>query len=88
MNHKETFQKSPFAKGWLDLVDSAQFQAAANAAMLHFHDCVQPSTDMSSSAASEWRRQGARQFLAILMGLTLNPQQKPPLTGSKLDHTV
>lgn len=88
MNHKVEFQQSPFSKGWTDLTDGPQFQAAAKAAMLHFHSQQPIHSDMASAAATEWRRQGAQQFLDILVSLNINPERRQPPTGKQLDHNA
>lgn len=72
MTYKERFQKSAYSKGWTDLVDGGQFQAAADAALLEYHARFGSPNDMATAAACEWKRQGARDFLVILMELNIN----------------
>ena len=83
---KERFKTSDHAKGWNDLVDSDQFQAAIDAARLEFHASLGTPPDMASAACNEWRRQGARDFLFVLLNLTTTnePTRKP--SGGTLDH--
>lgn len=85
---KERFRKSLHSKGWNDVVDSAQFQSAADAAVLEFHSRLGTPSDMGTSAANEWKRQGARDFLHVLMTLTAEEQPKRKPTSGTLSHTV
>src|SRR5262245_15840605 len=86
VDHKQRFYKSPFAKGWTDLVDGAQFQMASDCAMLALQQTFQPASDMGSAAANESRRQGAIQFLKILRQLGINPPTPPPQNSGQLQH--
>jgi len=85
---RETFRGSPFANGWLDRVDSAQFQAAVQATMLEMNIRNSAPPDMASAASYQFRMEGAKQFLSILMNLTLEePAKRTPLPQN-LDHRV
>lgn len=79
---REKFRKSPHAKGWNDLVDSSQFDAAATASMLHLtQNVLQKPDNTESAAANEYRRQGAVTFLEILVNLnTENEPNKPTVS--------
>lgn len=89
MNPKETFQKSPASKGFTELIDSVQIQAALDAATLQFQSGFMPAPDMATAAANEWRRQGANQFRSIFERLGLPPEQKQKRIREfeNLDHT-
>jgi hypothetical protein len=80
MTHRERFQKSPFAKNWTDLADSDQFQAAADCAMLEFQESFKPASDMGTSAANEWMRQGAVEYLRRLRSIALVTEPKKAKT--------
>jgi len=83
MTPRERFLKSAHGKTWQDLADSAQFQAALDAALLQFTTVTldMPATT-EQAAANEWRRQGAKSVLSTLQNLTLaNEPQKRTSTG-------
>lgn len=83
---RQNFQQGPYAKSWLDLADSAQFQSAAQAALAQMQINLSGAADMGSAAAFHFRMEGAKQFLQVLMSLTEPPKQanKPP--GVNLNH--
>ncbi len=86
---RESFSKSPFAKGWLDLCDSKQFEAAAQAALLEMQLRFRNTTDAGTTVACQKKMEGAIQFLEILTGLTLPPA--PSRAASKnenLEHNL
>lgn len=72
MNPRETFRQSAHAKRWLDVVDGAQFQAAATAAMLHMQFTTPFPQSTVDAQAQAYMMIGAQRFLQILMGLTLS----------------
>lgn len=85
---KQRFCKTTYAKTWTDVVDSPQFKAAADAAILQHGVRLGSPKDMAEAAANEFRRQGARDFLSILCGLAIvdEPEPKPKARG--VDHSV
>lgn len=86
---RETFQKSPYAKGWLDLCDSKQFEAASSAALLEITLRFRNSPDLATSAACQKKLEGALLFLDVLTSLTLPPPNQPgPSSSENLDHRI
>lgn len=67
---RATFQKTIFAKGWQDRVDSDQFQAAATAALMEMMLLNSRTDDLATSAAAQKKIEGALMFLNLLMTLT------------------
>lgn len=75
INPRETFRQSPIGKGWLDLVDSSQFQIAAQTALAQMEMEANPAT-LGDATAHAYQMQGAKIFLRTLMHLTA-PDAKP-----------
>lgn len=87
MSPKERFQKTEtVSKGWTSIVDGVQFQFAVDMAVLEFHSRMGSPPDMATAAANEWRRQGARDFLKILMELNINTPPPTVARGKELDY--
>lgn len=70
---------------WLDVIDSEQFLEAATAAMLEMQLTNSAAPDMASAAAWQWRGDGAKQFLHILMTLLEKPQELKPMDTANLN---
>jgi DNA-binding PucR family transcriptional regulator len=86
---RESFKASPYAKGWQDRVDSEQFQAAANAAMLEMALLNRNTQELYSSAGAQKKMEGAMAFLDIFMSLTSPaPESKSVHSRQNLDHRV
>lgn len=86
---RETFQRSPLAKGWQDVCDSSQFQAAANAALLELTLRNRNSPDLATSAAAQKKLEGAILLLEILMSLALPaPPLRAPGSNENLEHRL
>jgi hypothetical protein len=83
---RETFKKSDAAKGWLNLVDSTQFQSAATAAMMEMQLSLPRAPDMGTAAAYHWELEGAKRFLSILMGLTASAPEPRTVPRQNLVH--
>lgn len=83
---RDSFRKSDLAKRWLDVVDGSQFQSAANTALLEMTLRNSNPQDMGTAASFQWRMEGAKQFLAILMGLTLEEQAPKTPLPQNLNH--
>lgn len=84
---RQNFKDSPFAKGWQSVVDSAQFQAAAQAALLEMTIANRSTPDMATSAAVQKKMEGAIAFLSLMMGLTTSaPERSKPSLSENLDH--
>jgi len=74
---------------WQDTVDSVQFQSAANAALVQMAINNGNPPDMASAAAYQWRMEGAKQFLGILMGLVAPaPQGRKQEPVANLNHRI
>lgn len=85
---RENFRKTDLAKRWLDVVDGTQFQVAASTALMEMAIQNGAPPDMATAASYQWRMEGAKQFLRILMGLTLEkPPPKTPIPEN-LNHRV
>lgn len=65
----------PLSKGWQDVVDGKQFQAAATAAFAQMELDQPASGDMQAAAARAWMLQGAKVYLKTLTGLTAPPEE-------------
>lgn len=83
---RESFLKSTFGKTWLDVVDSAQFQSAAQTALAQMQINGACPPDLASAAAGQWRMEGAKIFLQTLMSLTEPARQANRPTGINLNH--
>jgi len=64
------------AKGWNNVVDGNQFQAASEAAMFHLMSSLSKPDNTESAAANEYRRQGAMAYLDTLKNLNSENQPK------------
>lgn len=84
---RDKFIKGPFGKTWLDVVDSEQFQTAAQTALAQMQLNTSAPPDMASAAAGQWRMEGAKLFLQTLMGLTEPAPQRNRTNGINLNHT-
>jgi hypothetical protein len=74
---KETFQSNPDnIKAWADYVDDQLFTLAATTAISEY------GLSLSGKSDAGERMQGAKDFLALFMGLS-TPTQKPPQVTSK-----
>jgi hypothetical protein len=87
INPRENFQKSPFAKGWLDLCDSKQFEAAVSTALLEMQLRFRNTQDSGTTFACQKKMEGAILFLETLTGLTLPaPEPSGPLSNENLER--
>jgi hypothetical protein len=86
MTAKQRFQASDFVKGWNDLVDSKQFEFAADMAVLQLMETLPIMPDQAGAAANEYRRQGAILFLQILQNLASNPKMVQPERSGELKY--
>lgn len=75
-------------KNWQNLVDSALFVKGAETALLEMAIRNTNPPDMASAASYQHRMDGAKQFLAILMGLALAEPNQPKTNSGRLDHTA
>lgn len=87
MTAKERFQQSPMAKKFNDTIDGQMMTMAFDMAMLEFQSRFSKPPDMATAAANEWRRQGAQEFLSILLHLN-EKKPEPAKTNSGLDYRV
>lgn len=86
---RETFRSNKeLVKGWQDRVDSAQFEAAATAAMAHFQLSLPFPKEMASAAAHAYMMKGACEFLNIFMNLAMPEQPAKAPIPQNLDHRV
>lgn len=87
INPRKTFRESDVSRRWLDVVDGPQFQAAVNAALLEMSLRQNSAPDMATAAAYQWRMDGAKQFLSILMNLTVKePDNTRQTDAMNLNH--
>lgn len=75
---KKDFQASAFSKGWLDLTDTKQFQAAVQTTLLEMNLRRKHSHDLATSGAWQKEMEGAMEFLDILTSLTRKDPEPPP----------
>jgi hypothetical protein len=85
---RKSFRKSLFSKGFQDIMDSAQFEAAANAALLEMQVGIPTAPDGNAAAANNYRLEGARKVIAILMNLAAPDPEPPKTLPGNLDHHV
>lgn len=69
---KASFQRDDRNKPWQDVVDNPLFHRAAEAALAQMTINTPPSVDLQ--AATHFRIQGAKDFLSVLMSLSLKPE--------------
>ena len=75
---KKDFQdKAESVKRWNEITGSKLMQDAALAAWAQFNLDLTTPSEMASSAANEWKRQGAKAFLQTLLSLTDKPAIPP-----------
>ncbi len=84
---REEFRKSDDAKRWPDVVDSPLFQRAVQAAFLEMQ-LMTTGLDMGAAAAAQFRMDGAKLYLTILMGLAdpVGTAKTPP--PQNLQHNL
>ena len=88
---KKRFEEQAKAAGWrwLDTADAEMFQSAALAALAQMTINNSGPPDMASAASYAWRLEGAKQFLAILTGLTeVAPKRAPVSDRMNVNHGV
>lgn len=84
MTYREKFRASDISKGFQNVIDSVQFQAAKDAAMLHFMSLLQKPSSIEDAAANDYRRQGAQAFLDTLENLKTDNEKPTQLTSGNL----
>ena len=80
------FRESPQAIGWADLVLTAQFQDAAQAALWQTERNLAIPADLNDAAANFFRVQGAQDLIRNLMSLTESQLPPQPKRSRELDH--
>jgi hypothetical protein len=86
LDAKKRFNAGEHSKLWHDLVTSAAFNAASEAALVTMLAGLPKPSDLATAAANDWRMQGARMFLEQLMNLTEIAAEKKPARGMALDY--
>lgn len=85
---RETFRANPdWLIKWPDVVDSTIFQAAVNASLLEMQ-LRTTGADAGTAAAAQFRMDGAKQFLSLLMGLTDPTPKATPGPTQNLQHKL
>ena len=84
MTHREKFRASEISKGFQNVIDSVQFQAAKDAAMLHFMSLLNKPSSQEEAAANDYRRQGAQAFLDTLENLKTENEKPTQLNRGNL----
>lgn len=86
---KKDFQdKAESVKRWNEIIDSRLMQDACLAAWAEFNLGLPSPVELATAAANDWRRQGAKQFMQVLLELTYRPAAPPRRGGQNLDHTA
>jgi hypothetical protein len=85
---RKRFREGPHSKAWHDITASNVFASACEAALILTVERMPKCSDMTSSAANDWRVQGARLFIDSLANLTEPEPTKPPTAPRRLDHKV
>jgi len=67
---------------WTNTIDSEMFHAAVTTALTEMDLRNTAPPDMASAASWQWRREGAKQFIGILMGL-MDTQTAPKKPGGE-----
>ena len=89
MSPRETFRANKgLTRGYNDLIDSAQMQAALDTATREYDYTMQPGVDVTTAAANHWRKQGADAFRRILENLNVSVAAPTPKTSYGLDQKV
>ena len=84
MTYREKFRASDISKGFQNVIDSVQFQAAIDAAMLQFMSQLNKPSSTEEAAANDYRRQGAQVFADVLTNLKTDDQKPTQLTSGNL----
>lgn len=82
---RDQFRESQYAKGFQDLVDSSQVQAAIVAATLELQTRFAKTCDLQEAGANEFRRQGAAAVLDIFRCLGIGEAPAKPASRSNLN---
>jgi len=85
---KEFLEKKVLADAHRDLVVSARFREALNAALIDYIVAFTPVTDTEISAANFHRIEGAREFITHLLSIAEMPKSPPAPLPTNLDHGV
>lgn len=84
MTYREKFRASDISKGFQNVIDSVQFQAAIDAAMLQFMSQLNKPSSTEEAAANDYRRQGAQVFADVLTNLKTDDEKPTQLTSGNL----
>lgn len=91
LNPVTDFRANPDTmKVWVNTVDSRIMREAVMAAWWEFsqHEAAKP-TDLATSAALHWQKEGAKRFLHILMTLAdPAPARARAREGDNLEHRL
>jgi hypothetical protein len=84
---KSNFAKGPSAAAWTEVASSALLRESAGAAMLEMQARSGFVSNFNDAAANNFKMEGARIFLSILMNLTTPPTETPKReTNDNLIH--
>lgn len=85
---RQRFQKTQHGKLWLDISVSPEFRSACDSAILQYGVQLGAPEEIYGAAANEFRRQGARDVLAILGNLATVDQPTEKKKRKGVDHGV
>jgi|GEM_PF-4751059 hypothetical protein len=88
LDAKKRFNAGEHSKLWHDLVTSAAFGSASEAALVTMLAGLPKPSDLATAAANDWRMQGARMFLEQLMNLTEIALDKKPAPANRINYKV
>jgi hypothetical protein len=86
INPKKDFNEGPHKKKFHDASAENWLHAAVNTALLQMQLSLPHPADMGTSASYQWRMEGAKQFIGILMNLTEPKPERPERPEQNLKH--
>jgi hypothetical protein len=88
LDARKNFRDSDHSKVLFEAVATTWFQVGASAALITMQRNLSTPNDMGTAAANEFRLQGARMFLDILMSLSDPETKRTPLPTGNLNHNL
>lgn len=76
LNVQQQFLKGPHSKRWHEASAEEWFLAGLSASLAHLNDTLPYAQDLNQSAANNFRMEGARQLIRVLLNLTDQPETK------------
>lgn len=88
LNFQEQFRKGPHAKRWHDASGEDWFQSGVTQALTLFSARLPFAGDMNQAAANNFRMEGVREFVRVLLNLTEEPEpSQAPVLAQNLNWT-